>query len=311
MSIPTVRLTPPDSQGKDNARESKGLSHQIDAALSEIGFVGLTGTGMPAALVDAAFTHARAFFERSESDKANYAYGSASENFGFQGLQQEHLNPTKPADVKETFTMRNIGRYTADDPRWPSQAFYHCMHQFHAAALAVVQRLEQPLANFLGIADDFFTERHTGENISLRLLHYPATNEAELLADQMGAGEHTDYGLLSLLFQHRVGGLQVLNRNQQWVSVDYERDLVVVNAGDLLERWTNGRYPSTRHRVPAQTGDQDRYSIALFVDPDSAVEVSPLASCIDSERPQRYAPTTAGAHIQEKITASHRAQLDS
>ena len=306
MSIPRIRLP---AAAHDTASQPT-TTRQLDKALREIGFVGLTDTGMPPELLRRVFQHTHAFFEQDATAKARYAYRSASENFGYQGLQQEHLDPSKPADVKETFTMRNIERYGDTDPRWPPGGFFQCMSEFHRAAMSIVERLERELADLLEIPPDFFTNSHSGENVSLRLLHYPTIDATSLQPEQLGAGAHTDYGLLTLLFQHEVGGLEVLNQHNEWVSVAYEPDLVVVNSGDLLERWTNGRYRSTRHRVPPQTGGRDRYSIALFVDPDSAVEITPFASCIDAEHPCEYLATTAGAHIQAKITASHRGLLD-
>ena len=175
----------------------------------------------------------------------------------------------------------------------------------------IVQQLEARLAASLKVDSDFFTASHSGENVSLRLLHYPATNSADLQPDQLGAGEHTDYGLLTLLFQHEVGGLEVLDQNDAWLPIAFEPNLIIVNSGDLLERWTNGHYRSTRHRVQPQTDGTDRLSVALFVDPDSDVRVTPLASCVDASRPARFPPTTAGEHIQAKINASHRDRFDS
>ena len=301
MSLPRIQLV--------SEADDEHTGRALDRALAEIGFIGVTDCGMPPALLQDAFAQTKAFFRRSEEDKAQFGYRSASENFGYQSLGEEHLDPTKPADLKQTFTMRNIERFAASDPRWPSHEFYNCMREFHAAAIAIAARLETLLANNLDVAADYFSACHSGENVSLRLLYYPAVNADGLSAGQLGAGEHTDYGLLTLLFQHEIGGLEVLNKANQWRSVAYEPNLVVVNSGDLLERWTNGRYRSTRHRVPPQTAGQERFSIALFIDPDSDTDVRPLASCVDEFHPAQYPATTAGEHIQAKINASHKARF--
>jgi len=301
VSIPRIRLV--------SEADAEQTSRALDQALGEIGFVGVTDSGMPSSLLDDTFAQTKAFFRRSEADKTQFGYRSAGENFGYQSVGQEHLDPAKPADIKQTFTMRNIERFAANDARWPSQAFYDCMRQFHAAAIAIAARLETHLADTLKVAPDYFSTCHSGENVSLRLLHYPAVEPSKLSAGQLGAGEHTDYGLLTLLFQHEIGGLEVLSKNNQWCSVAYEPNLIVVNSGDLLERWTNGRYCSTRHRVPPQTEGQERFSIALFIDPDSNTDVRPLASCVSAAHPARYAATTAGEHIQSKINASHKTRF--
>jgi len=84
----------------------------------------------------------------------------------------------------------------------------------------------------------------------------------------MGAGAHTDYGLLTLLFQDHVGGLQVKDKNDEWADVTPIEEAIVVNSGDMLERWSNDRFKSTVHRVQPKLGHQERLSIAMFFDPD-------------------------------------------
>ena len=116
---------------------------------------------------------------------------------------------------------------------------------------------------------------------------------------------------MTLLFQDDVGGLEVLDASDQWRGVDYVDSAVVVNSGDLLERWSNGRYRSTAHRVQPKIGHRDRYSIALFVDPDSATEVSVLDSCKSADSPALYPSITAGTYIQQQIGAIQTAEFHS
>jgi isopenicillin N synthase-like dioxygenase len=180
------------------------------------------------------------------------------------------------------------------------------MTAFYAELMLAARRLQRLLALALEVPEEFFVDCHSGENITLRLLHYPPVAGAGLMADQLGAGEHTDYGMLTLLLQDGVGGLQLRAADGEWYDVPPRRDTIVINSGDLLERWSNGRYRSTPHRVLPQTGGTDRYSIALFVDPDSATRVEALSSCVSDRNPPRYPATSAGAHLQEKIDATHR-----
>ena len=120
---------------------------------------------------------------------------------------------------------------------------------------------------------------------------------AQVKEGQLGAGAHTDYGMLTLLFQDKIGGLQVFDKGV-WLDVDPIEDTIVVNTGDLMERWTNGRFKSTLHRVQPRIGASPRSSIAVFVDPDTDTPVEVLASCIDEDHPARFEPITAGEHIQ-------------
>ena len=79
----------------------------------------------------------------------------------------------------------------------------------------------------------------------------------------------------------------------------------------MLERWSNGRYPSTLHRVQPKIGTRDRYSIAVFVDPDSETTIQALETCVSVGQPARFPPITAGEHLLQRLQASHRDQLQS
>lgn len=218
----------------------------------------------------------------------------------------ENLDPNAPADLKETFTMRNILARPLPTERWPSPAFAQLMTQFFSETLAAAHRVQRAIALELGQEEDFFSRAHQGVSCSLRLLYYPTTSAGQVASTQMGAGAHTDYGFMTLLFQDPVGGLQVINGAGDWMDVPPIENAIVVNSGDLLERWTNGTYRSTVHRVKPRIGQRERLSIAMFIDPDPSTQVEVLPSCIGPENPCRYPPTTAGEHLLEKLRATHK-----
>lgn len=261
------------------------------------------------ALLQRVYQASHDFFTGSAETKSACAYRSADENFGYQGLRQENLDPTAPADLKETFTMRNILNRPMADSRWPSSEFRDLMSTFYTDVFEAGRRLQCLLAAALDLPDDFFTRHHSGENVTLRLLYYPSAGVDKVDTGQLGAGAHTDYGLMTLLFQDRVGGLQVQDKNGEWIDVAPQADAVIINSGDLLERWTNGHYKSTLHRVQPKINDQPRLSIAMFIDPDSATQVTALPSCVDENHPPLYRPITAGEHVQQKLNASHKGRL--
>lgn len=110
---------------------------------------------------------------------------------------------------------------------------------------------------------------------SVRLLHYPPhpTNADPNLR---GAGAHTDFGAITLLLQDDASGLQVFNRHTEaWIDVQPNKDAYVVNVGDMLEKWTNGEYNSTLHRV-INTSGKERYSVPFFYDGNLDCELKPL-----------------------------------
>jgi isopenicillin N synthase-like dioxygenase len=277
----------------------------VERALSDSGFMYVVGHGIETSVIAAAFDCSRRFFGASRTIKDRFAYTDVASNFGYQGIEAERLDPARPPDLKEAFTMRNALGMAQRQGRWPDEVFRETMLAFYVAAFAASHRLLQILTLSLRLPGEFFRQRHRGENVTLRLLHYPANLTAQSV-EQLGAGAHTDYGSITLLIQDEVGGLELLGADGRWRPAPPVPDAIVINTGDLMERWTNGRFRSTVHRVQPVMGDRGRYSIALFVDPDSDVEVSCIDSCATLDNPARYPMITAGEHLRQKIAATHR-----
>ena len=289
--------------------DQQALPMALHNALSEWGFARLVnleeGLGLDNALLAKLNEYSNAFFTGSDAIKQRCAYRSATENFGYQGMGQENLDPTAPADLKQTFTMRNVLHSPLAAERWPNAEFQALMEQAYARFLHAGHQLQRALAQALDQPQEFFADAHNGECVSLRLLHYPSVASAE--PNQLGAGAHTDYGMLTLLLQDDVGGLQVLNKNtSEWLDVPADPSTLIINSGDLLERWTNGLYRSTLHRVQPNRANRARLSIAMFLDPDADTQVNVLESCTSADNPARFPGITAGEHIQQMLNASHK-----
>ncbi len=301
MKLPVIDFASYDEAKPETVRM---IAQEMEQALTTLGFMSVSNLDVTREQLADIFTLSETFFAQNEAIKIKSLYRSAKENFGYQGLGVEYLDPTKPADVKETFTMRDLQHHDPADERWPNDAFRDKMTRFYSDCLSSAYKIQRVLAKILKTESDFFVKYHNGENVSLRLLHYPPTDASNIAEGQLGAGAHTDYGMITLLFQNGVSGLQVLDGNQ-WVDAEPVDNTIVVNTGDLMERWTNGRFKSTCHRVQPLTGVESRSSIAMFVDPDTETPVEVLSSCIDEAHPARYEKTTAGEHIQQKIQATH------
>lgn len=271
-------------------------------AAHKTGFMYLKGHGVDAARVGKAFGLARSFFQQPHEFKARCLRTSG--NFGYQSLAQEALDPTQPPDLKEDFTMRNALGIEASDTRWPSGDFRTGATAFYAECRRLAEQVMQCFALALRLPQGFFDDKHTGLTQTLRFLHYPPSRSVR--PGQLGAGAHTDYGTLTLLFQDNAGGLEVQNTAGHWVPAPPIPQTVVVNTGDLLARWSNEVLRSTPHRVQVRTESAaaGRLSIAFFSDPDPEVRVETIPSCITADRPARFAPILAGAHIEERIRIS-------
>jgi isopenicillin N synthase-like dioxygenase len=297
-------LTLPMIDVSDFDQRQARVTDDVSRALQESGFMYVVGHGIDPFLIAAAFAHLRRFFVQPTAFKDRFAYTDVASNFGYQGIGRERLDPRHLPDLKESFTMRNALGRADDHSRWPDDAFRETALRFYVAAFAAAHRLLHVLGHCLQLPPDFFRQRHRGENVTLRWLHYPANLAAQSM-EQLGAGAHTDYGSITLLLQDNVGGLELLGADGAWHPAPPVSDAIVINTGDLMERWTNGRFRSTVHRVRPVTGPRDRYSIALFVDPDSDVEVECIASCANDSNPSRYPRITAAEHLRQKIAATH------
>lgn len=149
--------------------------------------------------------------------------------------------------------------------------------------------LVEGIALSLGLERSYFADRYTSEPLILfRIFHYPARTRAASESRSWGVGEHTDYGLLTILKQDETGGLEVKSRTG-WIEAVPVPGSFVCNIGDMLDRMTGGIYRSTPHRVKSPT-DHDRFSFPFFFDPNFNSEVQPieLGPRVNDDRDERW-----------------------
>ena len=290
-----------------NEQERALVAREVHRAATEVGFMYVKNLVIDKLIVKEAFRSSAVFFGLS-SERKTECYYRPELNHGYQAVGEQRLDSRIAADLKETFTMRDVLGNADFLELWPSAQFTKTAESMFKTCLEGANQVMEAFAIALQLPTKFFRENHLGENVALRYLHYPMVDYVPD-AEQMGAGAHTDFGTITLLFQDDVGGLEVQGADGIWRPVPYIKDTIVVNTGDLMARWTNTEYRSTPHRVQPMNSDRDRYSIAFFVDPDSATPVGALPSCHSDDNPPKFPDTTAGAHIAEKIAESHR--LDS
>jgi polar amino acid transport system ATP-binding protein len=145
-----------------------------------------------------------------------------------------------------------------------------------AAVTLLGHRVMQGIALSLDLPADYFASRYTADPLVLfRIFHYPSLAVPAGVDVRHGVGEHTDYGLLTLLRQDDVGGLQVHTR-EGWIEAPPVPGSFVCNIGDMLDRMTGGLYRSTPHRVALNSSGRHRLSFPLFFDPDFDVRIEPI-----------------------------------
>ena len=278
---------------------------EIAAAARGPGFFYLVNHGVPLELMDRAFDESRAFFARPIAEKDAIAIDKIGGNRGYSALMREALDPKAGGDRKEAF---NIGLELApDDPEllagvpfralnaWPAApSFKTNFLAYFDACNALANALHRVFAADLGLPLDYFAPMLDKPMATLRILHYPVTPPGEI-----GAGEHTDYGNITLLATDDVGGLEVKVRGGDWIAAPPMYGAFIVNIGDCLMRWTNDIYVSTPHRVINRSG-RERYSMAFFFDPNPEAKVE----CIPSCGTPKYAPTTGADYLRMRLEGS-------
>jgi isopenicillin N synthase-like dioxygenase len=297
-TIPIIDMNP-FLEGTQEGRQL--VAQEIYRAAHEVGFLYLKNFGMSEDLLEAAFKVAHSLFTSDEKLKVPF---NVEFNHGYGKMQGEALDPSKPADLKETFTSRNLANLPSGPDLWPNPQFEAFMRVFYKRVRQISSDVMGAFALALDLDPAFFEDKHTGLTQTMRLLHYPPVDTVS--EGQLGAGAHTDYGTLTVLFQDSAGGLEVQNLKGEWVSAPPIRGTVVINTGDLIARWSNNFFKSTPHRVvPSPAARKNgRQSIAFFSDPDPDVVIETFPSCINKENPAKYGPITAGEYVQQRILAS-------
>ncbi|HWA62204.1 MAG TPA: 2-oxoglutarate and iron-dependent oxygenase domain-containing protein [Caulobacteraceae bacterium] len=285
MSLPVIDMSPlfapPGSAGR------AGVAREIAAACEAHGFFYLVGHGMGPQVFEALEAASRRFFALPEAEKAAIAMARGGRAWRGWFPVGGELTSGRP-DLKEGLYLgTELG---PDHPRvrsgtplhganlWPEAVpeLRPAVETYMAGATRAAAALMQGVSLSLGLDDDHFARRYLAEpTVLFRIFHYPARGPAGTdWSRSWGVGEHTDYGLLTLLAQDRHGGLQVKTPDG-WIAAPPIEGALVCNIGDMLERLTGGRFVSTPHRVLNASG-VDRLSFPLFYDPDFDAAMTPL-----------------------------------
>jgi isopenicillin N synthase-like dioxygenase len=310
-AIPVIDVAPLLAGSPQQALDVAGA---MGRACREVGFFYITGHGVPAGLLARVFEHSAAFFAGPAAMREAVAFSGPGGNRGYIRLGGEALDPDKPADVKEAF---NIGLELApDDPElvarapfraanlWPELPdFRDTMLDYFNRVWRLGRDLHRGFALDLGLAPDFFETMLDRPIATLRLLHYPPVT-TPLSEGQLGAGEHTDYGNVTLLATDAVGGLMVRDRAGRWLDAPVVPGAFVCNIGDCLMRWSNDVYVSTPHKVVSPPG-QNRYSVAFFLDPNPDAVVACLPTCTGPDSPAKYPDITGADFLRSRLEPTY------
>jgi len=138
-------------------------------------------------------------------------------------------------------------------------------------------RLMELIGRSLNLDSNYFREKFTNEPFTpFRLFYYPPdeTGHHDDSTPRWGVGQHTDYGVITILAQDSVGGLQIKTKSEEWIEAPPIQDTFIVNIGDMLGIWTGGKYKATLHRVK-NSSSHGRLSAPFFFDPGFDCVIEP------------------------------------
>ncbi|KAJ5832601.1 hypothetical protein N7474_000912 [Penicillium riverlandense] len=321
LCIPLIDFSPFYS-GTPSDKHALALS--MTNALKASGFLYLKSHGIPPSVVSRVFAASAHFFARPQMQKDELGWTTPQSNRGYVAVGRERL--AGQMDLKETMEIGLEG-VVGHPNHWPDHfddegrdfkelmlSFFDMCKNLHVQIMSAIALGMRLPVNFF----DAFIDH--GDN-NLRLLHYPPVRK-DLFhqnLNQVRAGEHSDYGSITLLFQDCHGGLQVRSPKGTFVDVIPIADTIIVNAGDLLARWSNDTIRSTRHRViepprpvveepstPTSESYPSRYSIAYFCNPNRNAQIEALPGTFGEyvQRDKKYEAITAGEYLLQRLTAT-------
>lgn len=308
-SIPVVDL---QNFTHGDAASQEDFVRRFGDGLTEFGFVTLDRHGVPQELIRRAFDVTARLFALPDEAKQRCVVPASKGNRGYVPFGRERAVGARLADLKEFWhvgqdVIRPEHAALYEPNVWPDDP---AVSDFREVSLSLYRALEsvaltslRAVARYLRLPDGHFSDMAVDGNSILRLIHYPPV-PSDVPAGAVRAAAHEDINLLTLLVESTTGGLELQTRDGAWLPVHSLSGQIVLDAGDMLQRATNGVIPATTHRVVNPSGPNiTRYSLPFFTHPRPEVLLAPAATTVTPERPAQYEPITARAFLEERLMA--------
>ncbi|MGB5885833.1 MAG: 2-oxoglutarate and iron-dependent oxygenase domain-containing protein [Acinetobacter venetianus] len=274
----------------------------LDRACKEVGFLYIQGEQLQPELFDKLKEIAESYFAQDENQKMQNYIGLSKNHSGYVPIGEEQFK-ANVYDLKEAYDINydyqeiENRRPLLGPTQWPNDPqFKEQVLAYYQHIKAIGHQLFKAFALALELEEDYFDAHLKHAPSQLRLIHYPFNSNAE---DQFGIGAHTDYECFTLFFP-TAEGLQVLDKQGEWIDIPLIENTMVMNIGDMMEILSNGRYLATKHRV--KRVKQERYSFPLFFSCDYDYIIQPI---IKNEVPH-YPPMKGGEHLFNQTAQTFR-----
>ena len=286
--------------------DREAFLNEFRSAYQTWGFAGIRGHDLAPELIQAAWRAAEKFFSLSSEIKRQYEGAEKDRSRGYIPLGVEKAKDSNHSDLKEFYHVGHIdnaeGNFSANI--WP-----HEVTEFQSTFEALYTTLESLSSRVLSIFSaalelplDYFDDRVKYGETLLRILHYPPIEDQNI--PNLRAAAHEDINLITLLAGSEQDGLEVLSRQGEWVPINMIEGTIICNVGDMLQRLSNAKFPSTTHRVVNPKGSKartSRYSIPFFVHPGPEVSLDCIAGCVDDDHPKQFSVITAGDYLEQRL----------
>ena len=305
VGVPTIDFT--DTFSGD-VRARNAVAGAVRIAALETGVFYAVNHGVPESLIAGQFDLARSFFALDVAEKYEIDVRRSNCFRGYEGLGTQTIDAAAAGDLKEGFIMGPD--LPADHPHvrarfpntgtnlWPRRPadFRARMQTYVAEMTRLGRRIAATLALSLALPETYFSAGLADALVYSQLFHYPPVRP-DAAGNSLGAGAHVDWGMLTILLQDDVGGLEVRTPDGAWQAAPPVPNSFVIILGEMMLRFTNGAYRSAAHRVTKNTSGRSRYSAPTFFDPDYDYRVACVPTCIPANGRPAFGASTVAEHM--------------
>lgn len=306
-SIPVVDL---NDYLHGDAEAKARFVEQTGKALRDVGFFALTHHLLSPSQITQTYALAESLFHLPIANKKSYEIEGWKGQRGYTSFGKEHAKDSQAPDLKEFWHVgQELPAATLEAIGYPANVWPEEIPEFKQALMDVYSKLEacalsilEACSLFLGEDENLIRDMAVDGNSILRLIHYPPV-PADRHPASLRSAPHEDINLITLLIDATASGLEILNRQGEWIPVVTPPGCIIVDAGDMLQNLSNGFYKSTTHRVVNPNNSRERrYSAPFFVHARGEVDLSPLASALAATGgQQKYPNISAHDYLMQRL----------